>query len=148
MRAMHYPTGAHRLAALAIGGLLVAALALMVLVNPAQAGKPSSATVSVSDSSFAAVEMAYVSSGGKVEVSLTESAAVAPSSQRVKAECFQDGVLVYRQYASVSNGAAALTLGPTPMWQGGSAECTAEVGEFDKRQRFRVSDMDTFSVAG
>ena len=145
---MHYPTGAHRLAALAIGGLLVAALTLLVMANPAQAGKPSSETVSVADSNFAAVEMAYVSSGGKTEISLTARSTASASNQRVKAECFQDGVLVYRQYSAVSNGEAALTLGPTPMWQGGSAECTAELGEFDKRMRFRVSDTDTFSVAG
>ncbi len=40
------------------------------------------------------------------------------------------------------------TLGPTPSWSGGSADCVAEVGYFARNGRFRVQAQVTFSVVG
>lgn len=145
MRTIAYPAGASR--ATAFVAVLMITMAFVALSSPAEAARKTSATVSVADGQFATVGMAYVG-GDKVEVSITSKEATASNMVRVRAECFQDGQLVYRQYSSVSNGAAALTLGPTPLWQSGDADCTAELGEFDKRMRFRVSASDTFHVTG
>jgi hypothetical protein len=65
------------------------------------------------------------------------------------AECYQGGVLVYRQY--VKNGAdntVTFTLGPTPSWLGGPAACNAYEGTFAKTGRFRAIASTTFDVSG
>jgi len=46
------------------------------------------------------------------------------------AECFQDGVLVYAQFVALYDHPQqgdTFRLGPTPSWQGGDAECTADL---------------------
>ena len=126
--------------------LLVGMIAALPIV--AGAAKPSSATVTVDDGKFASVGMAYVDSSGAKAGTAKLATATGADGMLVKAECFQDGVIVYRQYSRVDNGSAPLTLGPTPSWTEGSADCTAELGEFDKRTRWRSADSDTFHVEG
>lgn len=65
----------------------------------------------------------------------------------IHAECYQDGELVYAQYKKVDeNNQAMLTLGPTPSWSGGDAECIAEEGTWGKNGRFRVIASTDFQV--
>lgn len=142
-------------AALNARKLTKSALVLMLLVGMiaalpivASAAKPSSATVTVNDGKFATVGMAYVGESAAKAGTATLAATTGADGMLVKAECFQDGVIVYRQYSRVDNGTAPLTLGPTPSWTEGSADCTAELGEFDKRTRWRSTDSDTFHVSG
>jgi hypothetical protein len=40
------------------------------------------------------------------------------------------------------------TLGPTPMWTGGAADCTAEEGTWSKSGRWRVLARTSFHVYG
>lgn len=42
----------------------------------------------------------------------------------VQVDCYQAGTLVYRETHPVASG-DPWTLGPTPNWQGGPADCTA-----------------------
>lgn len=65
------------------------------------------------------------------------------------AQCYQDGTLVYAQYVKASStNTATFTLGPTPMWQGGDADCTAQEGYWGKNGRWRVVAATTFHVDG
>ena len=145
MRSTAYPAGAsRRIVSVAV---VLVALLFVALASPAEAARKSSSSVSVADGKFATTSMAYVG-GDKTQVRVASSTTADNSMVRVKAECFQNGELVYRHYALVTDGVAALPLGPTPNWQSGDAECTAELGEFDKRMRFRVSASDSFHVSG
>lgn len=49
----------------------------------------------------------------------------------VQVDCFQSGALVYRQTLRATE---AFTLGPTELWQGGSADCTATALRYDGRK--------------
>ena len=68
----------------------------------------------------------------------------------VMAECFQNGVVVYRQYVKVDPATrqAVLTLGPTPSWTSGPATCRGEEGTWFKGSRWRVVATTTFEAAG
>lgn len=46
----------------------------------------------------------------------------------VRGQCSQDGRVVYEQFVKTSGGVATLQLGPTALWTGGSADCTADTG--------------------
>ncbi len=125
-----------------VASLAVATLAIAVLPAAAIAAKPTKLSLSVPDGTYATSATAWVGDG-------TLSTASAESTgMKVKAECYQDGALVYRQYANVVGSTATLTLGPTPAWTGGAATCTAELGSFDKRVRWRAVASDSFSVTG
>lgn len=139
-------TPGQRRPAFAIGGTAVLLAVALSVPAIASAGKPTGQTLSVPDGQFATTNVAYVGSSGSKEVRL--AAGSGPDSQYVRAECSQQGSLVYRQYSRVQNGQATLTLGPTPSWTAGSASCTAELGEFDKRTKWRSSNSATFSVSG
>lgn len=77
----------------------------------------------------------------------TTTAKTAPGLY-VYAACSQQGTVVYTQYALAdSSGNAVLTLGPTPMWTGGSAACTAQAGSFSATGAWRSQASATFSVA-
>jgi hypothetical protein len=61
--------------------------------------------------------------------------------------CTQSSVLVYEQYLkiSASGDAGPFTLGPTPSWTSGQAECTASVDLFQKG-RFRPQASYSYTV--
>ena len=63
-------------------------------------------------------------------------------------ECFQNGTLVYQQYlkGNLSNE-ATFSLGPTPLWSSGAANCTAEEGYWGKNMHWRTLAATTFSVS-
>jgi hypothetical protein len=49
----------------------------------------------------------------------------------VTVKCSQNGTVVYQQSNAMYLTASAFTLGPTPMWQGGAASCTASLENWD-----------------
>jgi hypothetical protein len=67
----------------------------------------------------------------------------------VYASCSQGSTVVYTQYKFTdASGDAVLTLGPTPMWTGGSATCKAQAGSFSNSGAWRSQGSTTFNVSG
>jgi len=104
--------------------------------SPALAAKGgrNGASISVPDGVYAGTTVATVNPGG--------------SDTRVRAKCFQNGGLVYEQRVKVdANNQATLTLGPTPSWSGGPANCTAEEGYYSTSFRWHTLATTTFNVS-
>jgi hypothetical protein len=122
-----------------IEGALIAAIVVGLIAGTALAGKPPSggsttSSFRVDDGPFAGVTVAHRGSSGAVWV---------------HAKCFQGGTLVFEQWRKyLAGGTTELSLGPTPMWQSGSANCTAEEGSYSRNNRWRASGSTTFSVSG
>ena len=128
------------LQALIIVGIVAALLlALSPVFAPAEdlagingANARGGANITVPDGRFAGTTTATLNPGGAVWAF---------------AQCYQDGTLVYAQYVkNNSSNTATFTLGPTPMWQGGAANCTAEEGTWGKNGRWRAVASTTFNV--
>jgi len=49
----------------------------------------------------------------------------------VTVQCSQNGELVYQQSLAMFIGDKTFTLGPTPAWQGGGADCTGTLENWD-----------------
>lgn len=93
-----------------------------------------SGAISVPDGVFAGTTTATVNPGG--------------SGTWAYARCYQGGVLVYAQYVRVNSAnQATFTLGPTPMWTGGGADCTAEEGSWSRNNRWRSVASTAFQVS-
>ena len=100
-------------------------------IGTAEAGRPS---ISVLDGVFGGTTIATANPGGDT---------------MVKAQCYQNGTLVYVEYAGLdANNQAVLTLGPTTLWTGGDADCTASKGYFGNSGRWRSVASTTFYVDG
>src|SRR4051794_38243866 len=69
----------------------------------------------------------------------------------VDTKCTQNGTVVYEQwagfYASYS-GSQMFTLGPTQLWTGGAASCTAALVSFDRSGRPQTLATTSFTVSG
>lgn len=64
----------------------------------------------------------------------------------VNARCYQSGALVYSQWREAQDySAGPFTLGPTPSWSGGAADCVAEIVRIANKNR--VLGTTRFSVA-
>ena len=61
-----------------------------------------------------------------------------------RADCFQSGTIVYRQFAYPDG---TFTLGPTPSWFGGAADCTVTLLAIDGYRGIHEYASDGFSVA-
>lgn len=144
MPASHtFAASRHVLAAVLEATLVVAIMAALFLafspvVRPddgpvALAGKPSGGgSLVVPNGSFAG----------------TTTATAGVAFSWVHAKCSQGGTVVYEQWVKADGSRhATFTLGPTPMWQSGSASCWAEDGTWNK-SRWRQSSTTTFSVSG
>lgn len=72
----------------------------------------------------------------------------APVAQpQVNAQCFQNGTRVYDEWHGFFEGAwfgQTFTLGPTPSWQGGGADCTARLVSYSKNGRLNVHATMSF----
>ncbi|MCI0583758.1 MAG: hypothetical protein L0227_12875 [Chloroflexi bacterium] len=135
-------------AGVAIEGLVILATiaALVVAVTIVARGEPGAAddafagrnsgVLTIPDGTFGSTTTATANPGGE--------------GTWVKAECFQDGTIVYRQYVKVDpvTHQATLNLGPTPSWTSGAATCTGEEGYWAKSSRWRVLATTTFEAAG
>jgi hypothetical protein len=63
------------------------------------------------------------------------------------ARCYQGGTLVYAEAVrGNSSNEATFTLGPTPLWTGGAANCTAEEGTWSRNGKWRAVASTTFNV--
>lgn len=149
MQAASYAKSGLRHALVAIGeagvvALILAALflALSPIYRPAgtlsgTTGVDAGArgTITVPDGIFAGTTTGTINPGG--------------SDIWAMAECYQNGTIVYRQY--VKNNAentVTFTLGPTPSWYGGAAECIAQEGYWFRGSRWRVIAETTFHTSG
>jgi hypothetical protein len=130
------------LQALIIVGIIAALLlALAPLFGPAEdlAGVDAAnarghghASISVADGTFGGTTVATVEAGGDV---------------LAKAECYQGDSLVYFEiFPPGPDNTVTFTLGPTPLWQGGDATCTAQAGNWAKNGRWRAVAKTTFEV--
>ena len=84
--------------------------------------------------------------GSKVTFLVNTSATAMPW---VENQCFQGRRLVYSQTHGLFDGylaAPIFTLGPTPSWTGGSADCTATLFSYDGGKRKNLATT-TFTVA-
>jgi hypothetical protein len=126
---------------LVVAALLTTTL-LSALVGTSIAAK-SSTSLTVPDGVYGGTTTATVTSG--VSAASTTSGG---SALWVRATCSQNGVSVYRQNVQLdSSGRAVLTLGPTPSWSGGAADCLADSAYYSNG-RWRVVATDTFHVSG
>jgi hypothetical protein len=69
----------------------------------------------------------------------------------VRASCLQNGNMVYEQWQGYFDPSytPVFTLGPTNGWTGGDADCTAELGHWNKDfGRFSVEGSTSFLVIG
>jgi hypothetical protein len=128
---------------LALAGLVV--LPSVALAGGRGGTKPGPSTGS--SVSLAVLDPAATSASFGDQVTFTVSTSV--STTWVNAKCFQAGALVYSEthgfYPSYPWG-QTYTLGPTSLWQGGGADCSAELYTLDRRQRQVTLATTTFSV--
>ncbi len=69
----------------------------------------------------------------------------------VDTTCSQGGQVVYEQWAGFFDsyaGSKMFTLGPTQLWTGGAASCTATLVSFDRNGRPSKLASTSFTVAG
>jgi hypothetical protein len=117
---------------------LLAALALSLVSGPTLAGKPGGGS---------AVGAVRVDNG--VYAGTTTAYAGPAAATWVRALCYQGGTLVFEQYRQFdSTRRATLQLGPTPLWTGGAASCTAQDGYWRSGSTWRVTSTSSFSVSG
>ena len=113
---------------------LVAAVAAFVLTGAALAAKPgpggpksSSLSLVMLDDGSLRAAASQPSFGDDVTFAVSTSA----SEPYVETSCFQNGALVYKQsrgfFAGYYAGTQLFTLGPTNLWQGGAASCSARL---------------------
>lgn len=127
------------LAIVAIAITLIMGISLATRSDPGAqsvlAAKAGGGSITVPDGVYAELTVATVSSGA--------------SGAMAFAQCYRNGARVYGQFASVdSTGHAWFKLGPTQLWTGGSATCTAELGTFAHGGRWRAQATTTFNVSG
>ena len=116
-------------------GALISLLVVGLIAGTAFAARPGSVTATgsftVDDGTFAGTTLAHRGSSGAVWV---------------HAKCYQGGTLVFEQWRMYVDGTASLSLGPTPLWSSGSANCTAEEGSYARNNRWRSAGSTTFNV--
>jgi hypothetical protein len=102
--------------------LIVLALAAVVVISPAAGGK-ASGTVDLVGAPVFGATVSFTATGTDLNPSQTDEA------QWVWLACSQDGAEVSSETHLVADGAAGqYTLGPTGLWTGGDADCTATYG--------------------
>ena len=110
------------------GSLVAVLLAVTASVALAAPGGKSSSSSSISlvvPSSSTAVAPSY---GQVVTFSVSTDATTQPY---VHLECFQNGVLVLESWRAWFTGSKSFNLGPSLAWQGGAADCTALLENWD-----------------
>ncbi len=149
MQAAWYAKNGLRHALVALGEATVVALiiaTILVALSPFyQPASTLSGTTGVDAGGRGSISVADGLFGGTTTGTLNPGG----SGIWAMAECYQDGTIVYRQY--VRNGAdntVTFTLGPTPSWQAGAADCLAEEGYWGKSGRWRAIAETTFHVSG
>jgi hypothetical protein len=127
---------------------LVALLALtLVLVPAAAAGKGRGKPGAPSGDGSSTIKLVVVNStdglphyGQKVTFEVYTSATAYPW---VLLECSQNGSLVYQYSKGIfpTSLGQIFTLGPTPAWTGGAADCTAYLQKWDRRKKTTLATL-------
>lgn len=144
MRAVSATTAAVRHVLLAAAeGLVVAAIAaaFVVTLAPVYAGadlfagsadaRGSDVSITVPDGQYAGTTTALILNG--------------KTSTWARARCYQAGAMVSEQWVKSGTASSAVfTLGPTRLWSGGTASCSAEVGSYSKNGNWRVAATTKF----
>jgi hypothetical protein len=129
-------------------GLITVALAVtaaMIVAFPASAAKSSITLVMPS----AAVNGG--STGPQYGTQVTFAVSTTTAYPWVDTQCSQNGQVVYEQWAGFFasyGGSQMFTLGPTQLWSGGAATCTATLVSYDKNGRQSTLASTNFNVAG
>jgi hypothetical protein len=124
---------------------LLAAAIFLLTALPTSAATRSSIRLVVPTTAGAAATTAP-SFGTQVTFDLTTTA----SFPWVDTKCSQNGQLVYEQWAGFFDsyaGSKMFTLGPTQLWSGGAANCTATLVTYDKNGRPTKLATTSFDVA-
>lgn len=134
-------------------GSIVAVLLLVtasVAFGAGGVGKSSSSSISLQ---LMAAPTASGSSGPSYDQSVTFNVSTSATSQPfVHVRCAQNGSLVYEAWQAWffgRNGTQSFTLGGTTAWQGGAADCTAYLENWDsysKNGRVTVLAQTGFHV--
>jgi hypothetical protein len=80
---------------------------------------------------------------------VTFDVSTAAERPQVNAQCYQNGERVYDEWHGFFEGAMfgrTFTLGPTPSWQGGDADCTARLVTYSRNGRLKVLATTSFHV--
>lgn len=122
----------HAIEAIAEGSLVALLVAGLIAGTAFARG---SGTISVPDGVYGETVTATVNPGG--------------TGSWARAFCYQDGELVYAEYVRVNaDNRATFTLGPTPSWQGGDANCVADELKLRSNGSWRVLASTKFHVDG
>ena len=85
--------------------------------------------------------------GRQVTFNISTSA----TKPQVNAQCYQNGARVYTESHGFFEGAwfgQTFTLGPTPSWSGGDADCTARIVTYSRNGRENTLATMSFHVYG
>ena len=114
--------------------LFTALVAMLVLIPSALAkGRPGGGTDGSSSLSVRPLNGATQAHFGAEVTFDVKTTAERP---QVEARCYRNGVQVYSEFHGFFEGAwfgQIFTLGPTPSWSGGDADCTARLFVYTKR---------------
>jgi hypothetical protein len=127
-----------------IGLVAMAAACFAFAAGPALAGRGSISLV-IPDAIASSTGGPHF--GEQVTFSVSTNATSRPW---VYANCYQNGTWVYGKWAGFFadySGSTLFTLGPTNLWQGGDADCTAELVNRDNYQN-KVLAKTSFHVYG
>lgn len=122
-----------------------AVVSLVLAVSPALAGKHSSISLVMLSRTAADADGSALQLGDQVTFEISTNA---PRPQ-VNAECYQGGERVYSEWHGFFDGAAGdrvFTLGPTPSWESGPADCKARVVEWLSNGKQRTLASMSFHV--
>jgi hypothetical protein len=125
--------------------VFLAAAVVLITAFPASAARSSISLVMPNASATAASTTPKY--GDQVTFSVTTTA----SFPWVDTKCSQGGEVVYEQWAGFFDsyaGSKIFTLGPTQLWTGGAANCTATLVSFDRNGRPSKLASTSFTVAG
>ena len=130
----------------------VLAAGLMLAATPALAARPSSSITLVQLSESTSLAATSSTSNPQYGDQVTfEVKTDRTEHPWVRTQCWQGGELVYVQwhgfFADYSYDPIFM-LGPTQLWTGASATCTADLGSFAKNGSFRTLASTSFSVSG
>lgn len=116
---------------------IAAVASLVLVVTPALAGRQSSISLVLLSRAAAEADASSPNFGDQVTFEISTSA----TRPQVNTECFQNGERVYSEWHGFFDGALGgrtFTLGPTPSWLSGAADCQARVVEWASNGKQRT----------
>ena len=130
---------------------LIAAAAALVVVPTALAGKGGGGNPGGGGDSSSLSLVVLNSADGLPHFGQQFTFNVSSTAERpqVNAQCYQNGERVYDEWHGFFEGAwfgQTFTLGPTPSWQGGDADCTARLVTYSRNGRANVLATTSFHV--